>query len=440
MSFLDIIGVCNYAGRTKECGGYLGSFANLERVMAKYPSPRLGMSFNNLETRSVWLHDGVRWVNTTQANPFTMIKIPSEAGSVRSGRASTFYYIPTEVGVVEFCFSIDNDAHEWNELVTIEHVSDMVFIEWDGSQFHIAIHKVDVNIEGQDAIEKALKRSQILPITEVITADVEVSPISYKGILTDVVYLPTQKVFAGRLNNTYYNNWGTSDGSHFTDAGYYNEIVDGVYQARKDVLVVDRKGSIYRYDDSGVFVGVQDLEGMVSREEYEMSLSNIAVGFEAFTQGVNNALFESGVRLNKVEKEALMLNRVLPFSGIVTGTVELELSSQQGVQYDIVYLDDRDVFAVRKNGKYYENWVNAGHTDKSYYNENGHARRDVLLVDKAGALWKFANDELVMVQQLDGLVSRAEYDIVVAELREQDIYFDEVIEELKREIAELKGE
>ena len=138
MGYLDAIGSCGCqhnqdAEREK---GYLGWFVNVSSCMAHYPTPRKGMSFNNIETRSVWLHDGVCWRNTTQGNPFTMITDPAKSGRVRQGYAQTFCYAVNQNGSIEFSF----ETHS----ITVDSVraGDIVFIEWTGSELQYSIHRL----------------------------------------------------------------------------------------------------------------------------------------------------------------------------------------------------------------------------------------------------------------------------------------------------------
>ena len=150
MSYLDSIGACDCGhveNATRE-SGYLGWYTQLSEVLELYPSPRIGWTFNNVETRSVWIYDGVRWCNTTQGNPFTLITNPVNAGYVESGKASTYYYIPTAVGDVRFIFARKNGLTTTAAIisVTIGSISDVVFIEWTGSELHAAVHVLDADV------------------------------------------------------------------------------------------------------------------------------------------------------------------------------------------------------------------------------------------------------------------------------------------------------
>jgi hypothetical protein len=150
MSYLDTIGACecNDAEIADIARGYLGWYHNLAEVLQHYPQPRKGWSFNNIETRSVWIYDGVRWCNTTQGNPFTMITLPNVSGTVRAGYPSTFYYVPNTTGLTRFNFVKPNGLTQGSESidVDIKSISDIVFIEWTGSQLHASVHILDVDV------------------------------------------------------------------------------------------------------------------------------------------------------------------------------------------------------------------------------------------------------------------------------------------------------
>lgn len=150
MSYLDTIGACecNDAERADRARGYLGWYHDLAEVLAHYPQPREGWSFNNIETRSVWIYDGVRWCNTTQGNPFTMITHPNVSGTVRDGYPSTFYYVPNTTGLTRFNFGKPNGLTQGSVSINVEikSISDIVFIEWTGSELHASVHILDVDV------------------------------------------------------------------------------------------------------------------------------------------------------------------------------------------------------------------------------------------------------------------------------------------------------
>ena len=91
-NYMESIEECNCANlEPKREKGYLGWFLNLAECLEAFPNPRKGFTYNNVETRSVWIHDGAHWRNTTQGNPFHLIYDIENAGEVKTRlhRAST---------------------------------------------------------------------------------------------------------------------------------------------------------------------------------------------------------------------------------------------------------------------------------------------------------------------------------------------------------------
>ena len=178
MGYLETIGACqcehnNYIDSVeKGCEnveperekGYLGWFLNLSECLEAYPSPRKGFTFNNIETRSVWVYDGVQWCNTTQGNPMTMITDPGNVGVVKRGYAQTFYYIPTEENVedveVEFIAQVEGEEQKEMVYAYVNSVGNIVFLEWTGSTFNVAVRRVDPNVamvKDVEALHEALR-------------------------------------------------------------------------------------------------------------------------------------------------------------------------------------------------------------------------------------------------------------------------------------------
>ena len=167
-----------YIDSVEECGchveepvreqGYLGWFANLEECLEAHPQPRLGMSFKNVTTRSVWLYDGVRWVNTTLGNPFTMINDEENAGWVRRGIAQSFYYLPKEEGEKQFAFEIEGGGSATIN-VPITSISEVVFIEWTGETLGYAIHQLDPDVvKNEGGVLKTLSGDVVIDINELL--------------------------------------------------------------------------------------------------------------------------------------------------------------------------------------------------------------------------------------------------------------------------------
>lgn len=128
--------------------GYLGWFLNLSECLEAYPNPRKGFTFNNVETRSVWIYDGAHWRNTTQGNPFHLIYDIENAGEVKRGYSQSFYYVPTEEdvngGTITFHFLVDG-KDMWVEC-DVHYTSDIVLIEWNGSDFVSRVRSLDERV------------------------------------------------------------------------------------------------------------------------------------------------------------------------------------------------------------------------------------------------------------------------------------------------------
>ena len=145
-NYMESIEECDCANLEPEREkGYLGWFLNLAECLEAYPNPRKGFTFNNVETRSVWIYDGAHWRNTTQGNPFHLIYDIENAGEVKRGYAQSFYYVPTEEdvrgGTITFHFLIDG-KDMWVEC-DVHYTSDIVLIEWNGSDFVSRVRSLD---------------------------------------------------------------------------------------------------------------------------------------------------------------------------------------------------------------------------------------------------------------------------------------------------------
>lgn len=148
-NYMDSIEECDCANLEPEREkGYLGWFLNLSECLEAYPNPRKGFTFNNVETRSVWIYDGAHWRNTTQGNPFHLIYDIENAGEVKRGYSQSFYYVPTEEdvngGTITFHFLIDG-KDMWVEC-DVEYLSDIVLIEWNGSDFVSRVRSLDERV------------------------------------------------------------------------------------------------------------------------------------------------------------------------------------------------------------------------------------------------------------------------------------------------------
>ncbi len=113
--------------------GYLGWFFNLAGCLSRYPHPRQGWQFANMETRSIWIYDGKDWVNTNMsATPMTRIGDPTESGSITAGYASSFYYVAQQGGKHTFTFFLGTQKRTF-EAET--EGSALIVINWSGTSF-----------------------------------------------------------------------------------------------------------------------------------------------------------------------------------------------------------------------------------------------------------------------------------------------------------------
>lgn len=145
-NYMESIEECDCANLEPEREkGYLGWFLNLAECLEAFPNPRKGFTFNNVETRSVWIYDGAHWRNTTQGNPFHLIYDIENAGEVKRGYAQSFYYVPTEEdvrgGTITFHFLVDGE--DMRVECDVEYLSDIVLIEWNGSDFVSRVRSLD---------------------------------------------------------------------------------------------------------------------------------------------------------------------------------------------------------------------------------------------------------------------------------------------------------
>lgn len=119
--------------------GFLGWFKSLSDCVRSYPRPTIGMSFINIETRSLWMYDGVTWVNTSQSVPLEMIRDVRNAGVVVEGYAKNFYYVPQEVGGYEFVFTYrdaNNHTSKVGFMERVYQVNEVLIIAWNGEDFY----------------------------------------------------------------------------------------------------------------------------------------------------------------------------------------------------------------------------------------------------------------------------------------------------------------
>ena len=144
MSYLATRGTCD-CGEGRGRDGFLGWFTDLGTCLMKYPKPSIGMSFVNIETRSLWIHDGVLWRNTTQGNPYELVVDNSKAGVVETGYSKSFVYVPSRIGEIVLTYDVQSISGSRQEYVNIDitNLGEIVFVEWNGFQFATATKKVD---------------------------------------------------------------------------------------------------------------------------------------------------------------------------------------------------------------------------------------------------------------------------------------------------------
>ncbi len=387
MSYLNTIGVngCCHTQPERE-QGYLGWWENIYAVMSRYPSPRIGWSFNNIETRSVWIYDGRRWCNTTQGNPFTMVRDVTDAGSVQHGYAKSFYYIPDETGTKRFVFTVVGDNPTGVMIdVEIKSVSDVVFIEWNGNELHSSLHRLDAdvlryadgeikNVDGEEVLLKSYVRlSGYLPIDEIFVTNETVENASVAGDDYDIVYLAKQDVFAARSNGKYYSGWG-SNGELRYWGNYNSGSAFAGYKARRDIIVVNGYGSIYTfYNDT--LTEVQSLIPL-------MDVFSNVIG----------------------EVENRMIKEVLPITGGVTTARSVSEETTSGG--DIYYVDDKRAFLMYNalNKIFYREFPNSESYNQVAETGEIVAREDNFYIDGDNRVYMVSGGNLIRKRE-----GKAEY-------------------------------
>lgn len=114
--------------------GYLGCFLTLSDCMAEYPCPRRGYQFANLETRSIWVYDGVAWWNSNrQLEPMRVIGSPAQSGDIVSNEPSAYYYVDNSGLEQTLEFVFNNTTTGLDESITVLSSGyAMVYIWWTG--------------------------------------------------------------------------------------------------------------------------------------------------------------------------------------------------------------------------------------------------------------------------------------------------------------------
>lgn len=124
--------------------GYLGCFLTLSDCMAEYPRPRRGYQFANLETRSIWVYDGVAWSNSNrQLPPMSVIGNTAQSGDIVNNEPSAYYYVDNSglEQTIEFVFN--NTTTGLEESITVQSSGyAMVFIWWTGKT--LEYKKIDI--------------------------------------------------------------------------------------------------------------------------------------------------------------------------------------------------------------------------------------------------------------------------------------------------------
>lgn len=124
--------------------GYLGCFLTLSDCMAEYPRPRRGYQFANLETRSIWVYDGVSWWNSNrQLEPMRVIGSPAQSGDIVSNEPSAYYYVDNSGLEQTLEFVFNNTTTGTNESITVRSSGyAMVYIWWTGKT--LEYKKIDI--------------------------------------------------------------------------------------------------------------------------------------------------------------------------------------------------------------------------------------------------------------------------------------------------------
>ena len=277
-NYMESIEECDCANLEPEREkGYLGWFLNLAECLEAFPNPRKGMTYNNVETRSVWIHDGAHWRNTTQGNPFHLIYDIENAGEVKRGYAQSFYYVPTEEdvrgGTITFHFLVDgNDM--WVEC-DVEYLSDIVLIEWNGSDFVSRVRSLDERVafvkDGKVVDSTGQTIVDVSDIIARIAAETNRAEAAEAAIERSVVKHTSQSLTEAQKNQARAN---IGAASHQVVAGLQSEVSQGLawlsentVQSSEQKLTPEQKNQARRNIEAvGVAVELEDFGGILERD------------------------------------------------------------------------------------------------------------------------------------------------------------------------------
>ena len=125
---------CNRAGK------YIGYYNNLSEAVYHNPNAQKDWFFTNGETLSVWMFDGLNWVDTS-LSASKQINLVDDPGTfvprVVEGEPCTYLYIATKTGTWEFPYFDDVS-------VTLSTPS-LISLNWDGASWSSAAYEIPVS-------------------------------------------------------------------------------------------------------------------------------------------------------------------------------------------------------------------------------------------------------------------------------------------------------
>lgn len=124
---------CNRAGK------YIGYYNNLSEAVYHNPNAQKDWFFTNGETLSVWMFDGLNWVDTSvrASNPINLIDDPNTfVPSVVAGEPCTYLYIATKAGTYVF--------NNFNNISIKVSEPCLISLNWDGYKWSINEYAIPI--------------------------------------------------------------------------------------------------------------------------------------------------------------------------------------------------------------------------------------------------------------------------------------------------------
>lgn len=347
--------------------GYLGCFLTLSDCMAEYPRPRRGYQFANLETRSIWVYDGVAWWNSNrQLPPMSVIGNTAQSGDIVNNEPSAYYYVDNSglEQTIEFVFN--NTTTGLEESITVQSSGyAMVYIWWTGKT--LEYKKIDIPSDER--------------MSHLVRGTIDIGSFQYDVL--DNYNTQEQKGW-------YVIRTSQGFGGHLLVTG------DDMGHVIHQFIFSD-----YALDDSGTINGHKDERPSVIVRTYNLRSSEIEETIPVGTWGRWYDLSESIISdipdasdqksglMSAEDKKVLDALKVrvgiledgdvdglygmanmdgLMFDGVVDG---IEVIAESVTKFDAVYYNyTGKQFVCLNNGKFYNNWIPYnGYFEGDQYNE-----------------------------------------------------------------------